>query len=234
MKKYLLMSVAAVAVVAAGGVAFYHNYYYDDTGITNVFKAAEESTPSKVAKYLRINKPNLKHADDNGNDRGDNGRAEEQPEPHQKQNPGPDHAPETDRTGRYASEKKHCPGNHNRRRENPGKEYRNLPRPHHKQHAQQHRQHSGKGHINPEILPFFLHSSHPPFLFPRPFHFPAFLFPAFLCPAFFCHFALSCYCNRLGPFCQFFTKMTVPLLAGRSTERRPFSIDTCGQAARLP
>ena len=66
MKKYLLMSVAAVAVVAAGGVAFYHNYYYDDTGITNVFKAAEESTPSKVAKYLRINKPNLKHADDNG------------------------------------------------------------------------------------------------------------------------------------------------------------------------
>ena len=65
MKKYLLMSVAAVAVVAAGGIGYY-NYYHDNTGITNVFQAAEESAPSKVKKYLRIHKPDLKKSDANG------------------------------------------------------------------------------------------------------------------------------------------------------------------------
>ena len=65
MKKYLLMGVAAVAVVAAGGIGYY-NYYHDNTGITNIFQAAEEAAPSKVKKYLRIHKPDLKLADANG------------------------------------------------------------------------------------------------------------------------------------------------------------------------
>lgn len=59
MKKYLWISVAAVAIAAAGGAGYYH-YYYDNTGIANVFEAAEKSTPCKVGKYLRIHSPDLK------------------------------------------------------------------------------------------------------------------------------------------------------------------------------
>ena len=65
MKKYLWVSVAAVAIAAAGGAGYYH-YYYDNTGIANVFEAAEKSTPCKVGKYLRIHSPDLKETDVNG------------------------------------------------------------------------------------------------------------------------------------------------------------------------
>jgi FOG: ankyrin repeat len=65
MKKYLWISVAAVAIAAAGSAGYYH-YYYDNTGIANVFEAAEKSTPCKVEKYLRIHSPDLKKTDVNG------------------------------------------------------------------------------------------------------------------------------------------------------------------------
>lgn len=65
MKKYLWISVAAVAIAAAGSAGYYH-YYYDNTGIANVFEAAEKSTPCKVEKYLRIYSPDLKKTDVNG------------------------------------------------------------------------------------------------------------------------------------------------------------------------
>lgn len=65
MKKYLWFGTTAILLATAAGAGYYR-YGYDDTGIDNLLAAAQSEPAAKIAKYLRINNPDLSQKDDNG------------------------------------------------------------------------------------------------------------------------------------------------------------------------